>query len=970
MSYKVEVLTKPLVLGEGPHWNIATQTLYFVDIMKGSVHSYKPATNEHFSAVIGDGELPVSLIIPVEAQKDKFLISIKNDLAVIEWDGKSCTTTKPEIIASIEPKDNTNRLNDGKADAKGRLWAGTIGQPEGPDRIFKPVSAFYSISLEGDKNVKKHLDKIKVSNGLTWSSDNKILYYIDSYKFCISSYDFNIDSGIISNEKVVFDFKKNDIPGIPDGMTIDTEGMLFVANFKGGQVLRIDPVKGKIISSIPVPALQTTSVAFGGPNLEELYVTTANLNIGITLSKGDQENNSNGCLFKVTNLGVKGLPMFNVKFKLVQNRRIVVDCTKKYNKNTFIRNMSYKVEAVTKPLHCGEGPHWDILTQTLYFIEPKEGTVHSYKPSTKEHYSAVIGDGKRTVSIIIPVEGQKDKFIVSLKSDLAIITWDGKSSKTSEPEIITSFGPKDSKIGLNDGKVDAKGRLWIGSTVHVTEPDEGHQAVGKLYSIDNKKTITKQLDNITFPNGLTWSLDNKTFYYIDTFKFCISSYDYDIDLGIISNEKMVFNLEENGLPKYLDGMTIDAEGNLYVANFNGSQVLKIDPKKGELLSKISLPSAVTSVAFGGPDLDELYVTTAKLHPETFQKLEDDGIKGSLFKVTNLGVKGVPMFNFKLCRISEISMLDLCLNMSYKVEAVTKPLFCGEGPHWDILTQTLYFVDLGNVGIHSYKPSTNEHYSAIIGDGKRTASIIIPVEGQKDTFIISLKNDIAIITWDGKSSKTSEPEIIASLGPKGSDNVLNDGKVDAKGRLWIGSTANMIELNENHPAVGKLYSIDKRKNVAEHLDGIKVPNGLTWSLDNKTFYYIDSFKFCINSYDYDIESGNISNEKTAFHLEENGLPKFPDGMTIDAEGNLYVANFNGQQILKIDPKKGELLSKISIPSAVTSVAFGGPNLDELYVTTANCHPETYQKLADNGIRGCLHKVTNLGVKGVPMFKFRL
>ncbi|XP_075228149.1 uncharacterized protein LOC142328329 [Lycorma delicatula] len=620
--------------------------------------------------------------------------------------------------------------------------------------------------------------------------------------------------------------------------------------------------------------------------------------------------------------------------------------------------MSYKVEAVSEPLVLGEGPHWDIATQTLYFVDLLKGSVHSYKPSTNEHHSAVIGDGKHSVSIIIPIEGQKDKFLITLKCDLAIITWDGKSSKTSEPEIFATVVPSDSISQLNDGKADAKGRLWTGSVI--PKIDGEFQPLACLYSIDNKKKVTKQLDDIIASNGLTWSIDNKKFYYIDTMKFLIYSYDYDIDSGKISNGKTLFNLKDHDLPELPDGMTIDEQGDLYVAYFNGSQILKIDPETGKLISKIDLPIAqITSVAFGGANLDELYVTSANINEKTFQAKEVNGINGCLLKVTNLGVKGVPMFNFKLYK------------MSYKVEDLTKPLVLGEGPHWDIATQTLYFVDIFKGSVHSYKPSTNEHFSAVIGDGHLPVSLIIPVEGEKNTFIISLKNDIAIISWDGKSSKASEPNVIASVEPKDNTNRINDGKADAKGRLWAGTMGQPGGPDgKTFEPVGAFYRIVKN-NVSKHLSNITIANGLAWSSNNKKLYYIDSFKFRVDSYDYDVESGKISNEKTIFDFKANGIPGLPDGMTIDSEGKLYVANFNGSQILKIDPTTGKLITKIELPALqITSAAFGGPNLDELYVTSANINPETHQpQEQENGKNGCLFKVTNLGIKGVPMFNVK-
>lgn len=316
MSHSVERVKKVKAarLGEGPHWDIPSQTLYFVDIMGGSVHSYKPSTDEYHSAVVGDGSLSVSLIIPVEGEKNKFVISLKNDLAVIDWDGKSPKTSDPKVIGAVEEKDNTRRINDGKADAKGRIWAGTMNIEFNPDGSIDPVGAFYKIDNSG--KTTKIFSNIHISNGLAWSSDNKTFYYIDSFRLRVDSYNYDLESGEISNEKPAFDFKKNNIPGFPDGMTIDAEGKLFVANFEGSQVLRVDPESGELLAKISIPASKITSVAFGGANLEELYVTSANFDT--SNNEPGTEDEISGYLYKVKNLGVKGLPMYNVKLNNVQ----------------------------------------------------------------------------------------------------------------------------------------------------------------------------------------------------------------------------------------------------------------------------------------------------------------------------------------------------------------------------------------------------------------------------------------------------------------------------------------------------------------------------------------------------------------------------------------------------------------------------------------------------------------------------
>lgn len=306
MSPDVEQITEPVGLGEGPFWNAQQQALYYVDIVNASLHSYNNVTKEQHSVKLGNGNT-VSLVVQVEGQNDIFVVSINNDIAVVTWDGVSSKPSSVEIIASFEGNEDNTRINDGKVDPAGRLWAGTMGkQTETGDFVMEKGSLY---RLNKDKTVSKILGKLGIANGLAWSADNKKFYYIDSLKLTVDSYDYDISTGNIANEKTLFCFKKNNVNGFPDGMTIDEEGKLWVACYEGGQVLRIDPDSGKLLYTLKLPAPQVTSVVFGGPNFDELFVTTACQDFKKELDKYPLS----GCTFKVTNLGVKGTPSVPVK---------------------------------------------------------------------------------------------------------------------------------------------------------------------------------------------------------------------------------------------------------------------------------------------------------------------------------------------------------------------------------------------------------------------------------------------------------------------------------------------------------------------------------------------------------------------------------------------------------------------------------------------------------------------------------
>lgn len=170
------------------------------------------------------------------------------------------------------------------------------------------IGHLYCFDLDG--KIKSHLDKLCISNGLCWTEDNKTMYFIDSTPQKVFAFDYNEDTCEISNQRVVVDFAKNPELGWPDGMTIDTEGMIWVACYKGAKVVRFDPKTGNELRSIPIPALRVTSCCFGGKNYDELYVTCA------TQDADESELSKyplTGSVFRVTGLGVKGFPPNNYK---------------------------------------------------------------------------------------------------------------------------------------------------------------------------------------------------------------------------------------------------------------------------------------------------------------------------------------------------------------------------------------------------------------------------------------------------------------------------------------------------------------------------------------------------------------------------------------------------------------------------------------------------------------------------------
>ncbi|CAG5002694.1 unnamed protein product [Parnassius apollo] len=303
MSVTIEKITEPLLLGEGPHWDDRKQALYFVSIKQKTIHKYVPASGTHTKTQL-DGR--VGFIIPVDGTTDQFVVGVERKFLIIQWDGEEGSKVQVlKELAEVDQEIPTTRINDGKADPKGRLFAGTMGHEESPGNFQKEKGSLYRIDRRG---VVKMCESVSISNGLAWDLKEKAFYYTDSLEYKIRRYDYDVDTGDISNKSYIFDLKKNNITGIPDGMTIDTDGNLWVAIFDGGCVLKIDPKLGTISQKIQIPAKQITSVTFGGCNLDVLFVTTGSMPI-----KEEQEPPC-GATFMVTGLGVKGHP--NVNFKL------------------------------------------------------------------------------------------------------------------------------------------------------------------------------------------------------------------------------------------------------------------------------------------------------------------------------------------------------------------------------------------------------------------------------------------------------------------------------------------------------------------------------------------------------------------------------------------------------------------------------------------------------------------------------
>jgi sugar lactone lactonase YvrE len=250
------VLDAKAPLGEGPSWDAEIYTLYWINIYAGEIHAYSPETAS--DRVIPVGE-PVGCIAPTKT--GELIIASQSGISLLDPEsGLRKTLTNPEAGMP------GNRFNDGKCDPAGRFLAGTMDNAEKEAR-----GSLYSLFPDG--TVKTLLTGVRISNGLTWSPDHSTLYYIDTPTRAVMAYKYDLSTGDISQPREAVHVPAE--LGWPDGMTSDTQGNLWIAMWGGAALTKWDPVSGRLLGKIPVPALNVTSCSFAGEGLADLYITSA-----------------------------------------------------------------------------------------------------------------------------------------------------------------------------------------------------------------------------------------------------------------------------------------------------------------------------------------------------------------------------------------------------------------------------------------------------------------------------------------------------------------------------------------------------------------------------------------------------------------------------------------------------------------------------------------------------------------------
>lgn len=254
-QYHAEILSdRQFLLGEGPVYRPEIDALMFVDITAGKLIHYYVETG-----TFGEIEMGQYLGAAVPTTSGRYIAAMTTGVYVT--DGKSLTLVcKPDGLSA------NLRMNDGKCDPCGRFLFGSMHLFEGSGE----ASSLYSMGPGYKYTCLNH--EIGLSNGLAWTADGSIMYYIDTPTKGVDAFDYDLETGSIKNRRRIYTVIGD---RVPDGMCIDDEGMLWVALWKGSCVMRIDPRDGREIGLIPLPAKNVTSCCFGGPNRNILYVTSS-----------------------------------------------------------------------------------------------------------------------------------------------------------------------------------------------------------------------------------------------------------------------------------------------------------------------------------------------------------------------------------------------------------------------------------------------------------------------------------------------------------------------------------------------------------------------------------------------------------------------------------------------------------------------------------------------------------------------
>ena len=245
-------------LAESPVWNADTSTLHWVDISNGVIY----CANEQHEAV---KKLTLGAWVPniVCAQNATLVAALSDGVYNIDETGN-----KIKALGAPEDYEPAVRFNDGKCDESGRLFIGTCSSQKSNAKLY---------CYDKQAGWRTVLSGVTISNGIVWNKNNTIMYYADSKTGKVDAFDYCLQTGTVDNRTTAFSFAPDE--GMPDGMAIDAEGMLWVAMWGGGRVYRLNPNSKKILCEVLLPVPNVSACAFGGADMQTLYITTARLGL-------------------------------------------------------------------------------------------------------------------------------------------------------------------------------------------------------------------------------------------------------------------------------------------------------------------------------------------------------------------------------------------------------------------------------------------------------------------------------------------------------------------------------------------------------------------------------------------------------------------------------------------------------------------------------------------------------------------
>ncbi|XP_037044301.1 regucalcin-like [Bradysia coprophila] len=286
MHYKVETASDtPIIFGESPLWDDRRQGLIFVDQLAKSVCFLDPLTREITKkrVICDDSIKQIQLAMPYASTTEKFLIGTSKG-QLMEWKWHNEQDGSPAETLYTIPSHPAPFFCDGKCDSNGRFWGGTFSKDQNGDIIAGGGGLYRFQSNETDErySIEEVGSSYDLSNGMAWNKENTKFYFVDFLPKKIYVFDFNATTGVIANRKTLFEFAgKTGLKGHPDGMVTDVDGNLWIACVMGGELIKIDVATGKQVTTIDIPATMTTSICFGGPQYDKLYVTTTSVDVDV-----------------------------------------------------------------------------------------------------------------------------------------------------------------------------------------------------------------------------------------------------------------------------------------------------------------------------------------------------------------------------------------------------------------------------------------------------------------------------------------------------------------------------------------------------------------------------------------------------------------------------------------------------------------------------------------------------------------